>query len=357
MLHSNRNRDAIEMPRLSAENRERAIGRLQAGESTEHVARALGVHVSTIYRLWNRFQATASTADGPRTGRPRVTTPAQDRLIARQHRRDPWLPAAETARNTIGTTGGRLSNRTVRRRLRDAHLRCRRPCRRTILTPQHRHQRQQWAQAHVNWRNAQWRRVLFSDESRFCVDPANGRIRVWRMDRCRYNDENVLERDPWGGESVMIWGAMSLNQLVGPVIFQNIGPGRGNGVTAQRYIAQVLVPHVVPFFQRHPNFLFQQDNARPHTARATQGFLRQNNIHLMPHPARSPDLNPIEHLWDEIQRQLNQMQPRPRTAVQLGAAITRVFAGIGNVQINRLVNSMHRRCTAVIAARGGHTVY
>ena len=189
------------------------------------------------------------------------------------------------------------------------------------------------------------------------MDPANGRIRVWRRDRCRYNNENVLERDPWGGQSVMIWGAMALNHLLEPVIFRNIGPGRGNGVTAQRYITQVLAPHVVPFFERHPNFLYQQDNARLDTARVTLDFLRQNNVNLMPHPALSPDLNPIEHLWDMVQRQLNQMQPRPRTSVQLGAAITHIFTGIHNAQINSLVRSMNRRCAAVMAAHGGHTRY
>ena len=149
------------------------------------------------------------------------------------------------------------------------------------------------------------------------------------------------------------------SHLLGPVIFRNIGLGRGNGVTAQRYITQVLAPHVVPFFERHPNFFYQQDNARPHIAKVALDFLRQNNINLMPHPARSPDLNPIEHLWDMVQRQFNQIQPRPRTSVQLGAAITHIFTGIGlhDPQINSLVKSMNRRCAAVIAAHGGHTRY
>ena len=345
------------MPRLSAENRERAIGRLHAGDSIQRVAAAFGTHYTTIYRLQNRFNATNATRDLPRSGRPRVTTRAQDRLIVRQNRVDPFHTAAETARNIVGRTGFAVSSRTVRRRLYASGLRCRRPCRRPILTPQHRRDRLHWAQARVNWRNRQWRRVLFTDESRFCVDPANGRIRVWRRDLTRYADANVVERDPWGGASVMIWGAIALNQRIGPIIFQNLCQGRGNGVTAQRYIAQVLQPHVVPFFRRHPNFLIQQHNARPHTARATRDFLGQNNITVMPHPARSPDLNPIEHVWDAMQRELNQLQPRPRTAAQLAAAIVQVWAQIPNASINTLVNSMARRCRAVIAANGGHTRY
>ena len=78
IVHSNQNREAIGMLGLSAENREISIGRLQARELMEHVARGLGVYVSTIYRMWNRFQASTIAADGLRTGRRRVTTSAQD---------------------------------------------------------------------------------------------------------------------------------------------------------------------------------------------------------------------------------------------------------------------------------------
>jgi hypothetical protein len=119
----------------------------------------------------------------------------------------------------------------------------------------------------------QWRNILFTDESRFCVSHCDGRVRVWRRRNERYADQNVLEVNAWGGPSIMIWGGISINQLVGPVVFQNIGPGRGNGVTAQRYVDQVLRPTVLPHFQQHVNMTLQQDNARPHTARVSMDFL------------------------------------------------------------------------------------
>ena len=108
---------------------------------------------------------------------------------------------------------------------------------------------------------------------------------------------------------------------------------------------------------RHQNKMFQQDNACAHTARATRDFLQQKNVNVMNWRALSPDLNPIEHLWDEIQRRLNEEQPSPTTAAELSIAFQRVWALIPMAFINRLVNSMYRRCAAVFNAGGGHTRY
>jgi transposase len=347
----------IKMPRLSAADRERAIGQIQAGNRPAQVAAAFGVAVSTICRLWTRFHANGNTHDFPRSGRPRVTNARQDRAIHRRHLREPFTPATETATITIGRHGAAISGQTVRRRLRENALHCHRPARRPILTARHRQQRLLWAQQHRNWNWRQWRNILFTDESRYCLHHPDGRIRVWRRRNQRYADNNVQETNAWGGPSIMVWGGIRLNHLVGPVVFQDIGPGRGNGVNAQRYIDQVLRPVVVPHFQQHANLTLQQDNARPHTARVTTHFLQQHGITVMQWPALSPDLNPIEHFWDHLQRQLNVAQPRPANARQLQQTLRQIWNNVPMATINRLIHSMRARCQAVINAQGGHTNY
>ncbi len=118
------------MPPLGAELRKTAIGMLEAGimgMAARAVARHLNVHESTISRLRSRYQEANSTRDKARTGRLRVTTPAQDNHIRLRHLRNRQLTAASTARETPGTNNSKISEQTVRRRLREAGLRCHRP--------------------------------------------------------------------------------------------------------------------------------------------------------------------------------------------------------------------------------------
>ena len=94
---------------------------------------------------------------------------------------------------------------TVRRRLRSNNLRCRRPYKGPVLTQRHRQTRLQWTIHQRNWRNRQWRNVIFSDESRYCISTTNGRSRVWRNQGEHYNENCVMETDPWSGLRIMVW--------------------------------------------------------------------------------------------------------------------------------------------------------
>ena len=142
------------MPRLSKINRERAIGMLQSGLYQTDVARRLGVHRTTIARLWNGFNTTGSTDDHPRPGQRRATTPRQDRYIRRIHTREHFQFATITARTLPGCR--RVSAQTIRNGLRSVGLRARRPFRGPTMTVNHRQRLLNWAQNHLRWRRNQW---------------------------------------------------------------------------------------------------------------------------------------------------------------------------------------------------------
>ncbi|GFR80767.1 transposable element Tcb2 transposase [Elysia marginata] len=154
----------------------------------------------------------------------------------------------------------------------------------------------------------------------------------------------------FGGGSVMVWGGITAAGKT-PLVTVH-----GN-LTARRYIDEILRPHVVPAIHNQ-GLTFMQDNALAHRARITNQFLHENNIPVPdPWPPYSPDLNPIEHLWDLLDRRVRMRQPQPQTLLQLERALHEEWDNIPQQAVQRLIGSMRRRCQVVILSKGHHTRY
>ena len=135
---------------------------------------------------------------------------------------------------------------------------------------------------------------------------------------------------------MMVWGAFSYDHRT-PLHFFNAPV---NAATYQ----QVIQNHVLPLFRQHPQLqILQQDNARPHTARATAAFLQANNIPVLPWPSLSPDMAPIEHAWDELGRRVTRGRP-VHTVADLRRALVQEWSLIPQAFFQTLVNSMRARC-------------
>jgi len=150
----------------------------------------------------------------------------------------------------------------------------------------------------------------------------------------------------------MVWGGVTARGKTRLVIVN------GN-LNSRRYIDEILRPVVVPFVWNNmaPGALFQDDNARPHRARIVDIYLQQEQINRVDWPACSPDLNVIEHVWDQLGKAVRTRLTINSTQADLRRFLVEEWDRLPQNNIQRLVHSMHRRCEACIAAGGGPTRY
>ena len=150
----------------------------------------------------------------------------------------------------------------------------------------------------------------------------------------------------------MIWAGISTEARTDLVFVEN------GALTAHRYIEEILQEVVVPFAPFIGNqFTLIHDNARPHVAHVVSEYLDEFGLPRLEWPACSPDLNPIEHLWDQLKRAVRRRPVQPQTLQDLRLALTKEYQAISQERISNLIHSMPQRLQAVIAARGGNTRY
>ncbi|KFM63875.1 Transposable element Tc1 transposase, partial [Stegodyphus mimosarum] len=175
------------------------------------------------------------------------------------------------------------------------------------------------------------------------------RIRVWPPRRGdRSNPAVTVERPSARQLGIMVWGAIAYDSRSPLVRIQST-------MTGQRYLDNldnVLRPVGISYLQGLPNAIFLQDIARPHSARICRHALQ--GMQMLPWPPYSPDLLPIEHVWDVIGRRL-QTLPLPLSEDELWQMVEREWRAIPQDTIRTLIDSMPRRVSSCIAVRCGPT--
>ncbi|GFU07471.1 transposable element Tcb2 transposase [Trichonephila clavipes] len=330
----------------------RVIGRLESGQTQRSVADAVGVARSVVARLWNLFQETGNVRRRPGAGRPRATTSTDDRYIQLTARRNRTENATQLQRQLLLATGQRVSSQTVRNWLHEGELYARRTMVCIPLTPRHSAARRRWAAEHRDWEQHDWSQVLFTDESRFSLECDTRRVLVWRDRGTRNNPAFVPERSQYRRAGWMVWGGISIGGRTDLHIIRN------GTLTGRRYADEILRPHVIPYVGAiGDSFVFQDDNARPHRARLVENMLEAETIQRMEWPACSPDLNPVEHVWDMLRRRIAARPKPPATVRDLEIALLEEWNSIPQSLIDNFIASMANRCAAVLAIRGDHTPY
>ena len=282
-----------------------------------------------------------------RSGRPRKTTSREDRFLRVAALRDRRQSARQLGSQLSAATGKAVSKWTVSRRLSEKGIRARRPRKKPQLTARHRGLRRGWAASHRGWTLDQWKRVLFSDESKISLG-SDGKTFVWR----RAGEENAscctvpTVQYPI---SVMVWGCMAAS---GVGSLHRID-GRLNADGYKNILQTKMLPDAARLIGNR--FVFQQDNASIHTARTVRQWFLNNDVTVLDWPPRSPDANPIENLWHQLKTSVSAAQPK--TSDELWAALQTAWESIPQENVKKLVESLPRQVQAIAKAKGGSTKY
>ena len=311
----------------------------------------LGVSQSCISKILRCNRETGRLQQWKRGGSMKIFTPWEDRQLLRMVRTNRFILAPRLRMQMIRRFGRQMSVRAIQRRLLSAGYWSRRPSRCPRLTLEHRRRRHEWGRRHRVWDLRQWRHCIFNDESRFSLYHSDGRVRVCRKQGQSLIDACIQPNDGNRGPSVMVWGAIHHGGRSELVVVDE-------AMNRHRYI-QILRNQMLPWttgvFVR--NFVYVQDNAPPHTARDTAAFLDKQDVEVMDWPAWSPDLNPTEHVWDQMSVWIRDMDDPPSTVAELNNAVRQAWAAVRPGRVRTLVESTPRRIRALLAARGGHTRY
>ncbi|GFU63877.1 transposable element Tc3 transposase [Trichonephila clavipes] len=325
---------------LSEFERRLIIGMKTAGWSTRRVARQVDLSECAVRNCWEQWTREGTHAQKIGSGANRKTTRREDRRIVRQA-----LVDSTVTRSTIrADVGVAIVPQTISRHLAEANLKSKRPFCALPLTPEHRQLRLQWCQARSMGNVTDWQKVVFSDESRFVLGTDDNRVRVWRSPGERYNSPHTVLRHTARTFGVMVWRAIAYDSRSTLIVM------RGT-VTGQCYVDDILRPHVGLYLNGLPGAIFQQDNARPHTARVAQDFLR--HFQTLPWPAHSPNSSPVEHVWDQLKRQMSSCH----SVHDLESTVQDLWVHLPQDNIRCLINSMPDRVAACIEAGGGPTRY
>ena len=224
---------------------------------------------------------------------------------------------------------------------------------RPFLSKRHRRERLDFAIAHQDWTVEDWKMVVWSDETKINRLGSDGRKSVWKKIGEGLSDRLVQGTQKFGGGSLMMWGCM---------LWDGVGyackiDGRMDGDLYIKILEEDLQESISYFGKSTGDVIFQQDDDPKRTCKKAQTWFKDNGFKVLHWPAQSPDLNPIEHLWNHLKRRLGEYERAPGGILELWERVEKEWNKIDAEVCQNLIESMPRRVAAVLKAKGGYTKY
>lgn len=300
---------------------------------------------STVSTLWEKYQKTHTIANNWNTeGRPKLLNEEDDEMLIEAVREN-RLSSAKDLKDDLELP---VSRETVNRELLSLGYKAYKAPAKPLLKPENMDERYAFADKYQSWGVIRWRKVIFTDESAFQLVSSNGRVFVRRLEEEQL-EPFAIQACVSSSSMVMVWGAIS-TEGVGPLVRVEGTLDGSEYLNLFRYRLWKYYPRLY-----NGSLIFQDDNATPHKSDIVNQWFHKYSIRRMDWPSRSPDLNIIEDVWNELKFKMR--GKTFETKDDLWEEIKKQWLQLSPDFINGLYATLPDRIRAVLNAHGGSTIY
>jgi transposase len=266
------------MRSLSSTECNHILSLLDKGHSAHQISSTTGVSMSSIPRLRSKHCSTIFKSSGghpPKLSSANICYPVHLIISGKAE------TAVEVSKTLSNITNQSISTDTVARMLKKTGMKAVLKKKRPLLTNRHRRERLDWALAHKDWTVEDWKRVIWSHETKINMFGSDGRKWSWKKAGDGLSDRLVEGTLKFGGGSVMIWGCMTWDRIRTACRID----GRIDGDLYVSILEDGVQGTMEYYGKTVDDIIFQQDNDPKHKYHKANSWLNDHKIDVLPWPA------------------------------------------------------------------------